>query len=67
MKRIIKLTESDIRRIVERVINESEVKYNGISISPSKDGKGAVARLLPNNDSKSSSAVPTTTEDLYDF
>jgi len=40
MKRIIKLTESDIRRIVERVINESDVKYNGISISPSKDGKG---------------------------
>lgn len=45
--KVIKLTESDLIRIVKKVMNESTKKivneqfsYGGVKISPSNDGKG---------------------------
>jgi hypothetical protein len=39
MKKVIRLTESDLVRIVKRVLNES-ISFYGVSITPSNDGKG---------------------------
>jgi hypothetical protein len=39
MKRIVRLTENDLTRIVKRVLKES-ISYNGVSITPSNNGKG---------------------------
>jgi hypothetical protein len=39
MKRIVRLTENDLTRIVKRVLKES-ISYYGVSITPSNNGKG---------------------------
>lgn len=47
MKRIVRLTENDLTRIVKRVLNEettssssNSISFYGVTITPSNDGKG---------------------------
>lgn len=39
MKKIVRLTENDLTRIVRKVLKE-EVSYYGVTITPSNNGKG---------------------------
>jgi len=39
MKKIVRLTENDLTRIVKRVLKE-EVSYGDVTIRPTKNGKG---------------------------